>query len=51
MITAIRFVWLAFLRACLPFSFLIACVFDPFTMLRNLRELPSVIRHMWDNPI
>lgn len=36
-------------RALLPFSFLLACIFDPVAMLGNLRELPDVIRWMWDD--
>ena len=46
-----RFIVLLPLRLCLPFSFLIACVFAPVTMLRNLRDLPGVFRMMWEDPL
>jgi hypothetical protein len=51
MANVLHFFWIEFLRACLPMSFLIACIFAPVTMLTNLRELPRVIRWMWNNPI
>lgn len=40
-----------FSRALLPFSFLIAVVIAPITMLSDWRSLPNFIRRMWDEPI
>lgn len=39
-----------FCRALLPFSFLIACIFEP-RLLIEWREWPHVWRSMWNEPI
>ncbi|MES2950307.1 MAG: hypothetical protein V4858_17325 [Pseudomonadota bacterium] len=46
-----RFVFLWLGRALMPFSFLIACIIEPWTMIRGLGELPRTLRAIWDDPL